>query len=96
MAGSRTSSRRPVMNPAASGTQMANTARTMSAHGTGAFFGRMTSASQSGTASLSQSGTASRALPDELLTRDLLTPSQARDREAVDIAIDNRYLLDNR
>ena len=80
MAGRRASSRRPVMNPAASGTQIASTARIMSGHGTGAFFDRMASASQSGTASLSQSETASRP-PCTLLTRSLFTPEPAPIRE---------------
>ena len=58
MAGSSASSRRPVANPTAIGTHSASTARAIVAHGTGAFFGRITSASHSGTTSLSQSGTA--------------------------------------
>src|SRR5487761_123813 len=49
MAGSSASSRRPVANPTASGTHSASTARAIVAHGTGAFLGRITSASHSGT-----------------------------------------------
>src|ERR1700733_568034 len=71
MAVSRAISRRPVMKPAASGTQIANTARIISRQGMGVFFGPITLASQSGTASDSQSGTGS-CPPDEPLTRELL------------------------
>ncbi len=49
MAGSRASSRRPVANPTAIGTQTASTASVIVAQGTGTFFGRMTSASHCGT-----------------------------------------------
>ena len=92
MAGSRTSSRRPVMNPAASGTQMANTARTMSAHGTGAFFGRMTSASQSGTASLSQSGRPAACCPMSSSQEPFLPPEMSDSRDKVCGMESTRYL----
>ena len=59
-AGSSASSRRPVANATAIGTHTANTARAIVPHGTGAFFGRTTSASQSGTTPPIHSGTASR------------------------------------
>ena len=54
IAGSRASVRFPVAIPTASGTQIAITAWAIAAHGTGTFFGRMTSVSQSGTASAIQ------------------------------------------
>jgi hypothetical protein len=49
MAGSRPIVGLPTANPTASGTQMASAARIMSGHGSGAGFGRISSASQSGT-----------------------------------------------
>jgi hypothetical protein len=74
----------------------------MSGQGTGAFFGRTASVSQSGTASVSQSGTASVSqlgtasrAPLRLLTTDLLTRSGAF-HERLDIVMDNGYLLANR
>src|ERR1700758_1909509 len=57
IAGSSPTMRCPVMTPAASGTQIASTARSMVPHGGGTFAGRITSASQSGATPLSQSGT---------------------------------------
>ena len=68
MAGSSASSRRPVANATAIGTHSASTARAIVPHGTGAFFGRITSASHSGTTSSAQSGTPSRP-PKKLRTR---------------------------
>jgi hypothetical protein len=49
-----------VANATAIGTHTASTISTIDPHGTGAFFGRITSASHSGTTSPSQSGTVSR------------------------------------
>ncbi len=80
MAGSSASSRRPVANPTAIGTHSASTASAIAPHGTGAFFGRITSASQSGTTPLSQSGTASRAPPASRAPLTLHTRSKARDK----------------
>src|ERR1700759_2758504 len=54
-AGNSASSRRPVTNATASGTHTASTSSTIDPQGTGTFFGRITSASQSGTTPLSQS-----------------------------------------
>jgi hypothetical protein len=62
------------------GTHSASTARAMVPHGTGAFFGRITSASHSGTTSLSQSGTAIRAPLTSRAPLTLHTGSKARDK----------------
>ena len=80
MAGSIARSRRPVANATAIGTHTASTARTIVAQGHGAFFGRTTSASHSGTASLSQSGTVRRAPSASRDPFTLRTRSKARDK----------------
>ena len=76
IAGSMASDRFPDAIPMASGTQMATTAWAIAPHGTGAFLGRMTSASQSGTASAIQV-TAVR-LPGTLLTRSFIPRARGR------------------
>jgi hypothetical protein len=82
IAGSRPSSRRPVANPAAIGTHSARTARAIAAQGIPAFFGRITSASHSGTTLLSQSGTASRVPLRSRTPFTLHTRSKARHKRS--------------